>query len=609
MSNFMSLEIGKRSIMAHQTALSVTGHNAANVNTPGYTRQAANIITTRPFHTPVLSNTTKVGQLGTGVDIATIDRMRDTFLDGQIRNENKTYGYWSSVQESLAKMEVILNEPSDDGLRSVMDMFWESWQDLAAHPESEAVRAVVAERGMTMADTFNHTYRQLVELREDVNTGVKVKVDEINSIARQIADLNQQILSISIAGKQPNDLMDKRDLLLDQLSQIVDVNIRFDQNGMVTVQLGGRELVQGVECNHLTTINDTYGMHLVVWEDTGVKAQIKGGELRGLLDVRGQTELESSPSEYREIIPQMIDDLDKLAKTVVLRTNEIHRGGYTLNNHTAFPDGLNFFQEPTDINRITHWAAYMAVDEAIVNDIKNIAAADHRTCDDNGVKINYGDGSRALRIAGLKHDYNSAGYQVQTDLSGLTFPYNGEINFTVKMLQTDGTTKSINIGIGAPADQEPPGPLYQDLNGVVGAIQKQLDNEKLPLQVRSEGPKIIISSASLLFAGVEDLFGANLAPVNRNGVMITGATADDFWRALCAEVGVDSQQAVRMVDNQEVLLNQLETKRQSVSGVSLDEEMINMIRFQHAYNAASRFITTIDEAMDVIVNRMGLVGR
>src|SRR5665647_644658 len=223
MTTFMGLEIGKSAIMAHQTALNVTGHNIANANTPGYTRQVANLVTNRPWHTPMLTGNATVGQLGTGVDVADIQRLRDDFVDDQIRNENRTSGYWDTQQETFAKIEVILNEPSDDGLRSVMDNFWESWQDLSAHPESEAVRSVVAQRGMAVADAFNHTFRQLTDLRQDVNSNVKIKVDEINSMAVQIKDLNQQILSISIAGKQPNDLLDKRDLLLDKLSQLVDI--------------------------------------------------------------------------------------------------------------------------------------------------------------------------------------------------------------------------------------------------------------------------------------------------------------------------------------------------------------------------------------------------
>lgn len=588
MSNFLSMEIGKRSIMTHQTALSVTGHNIANANTVGYTRQSPTLVTTRPHYTPNLTSNSGIGQLGTGVEVAYLERLRDAFLDGQIRNENKTTGYWSAIQDTLAKIEVILNEPSNDGLRTVMDQFWESWQDLSAHPESESVRAVVAQRGAALADAFNHTYQQLTELREDVNAFVRVKVDEINSIAQQMADLNQQILSITIAGKQPNDLLDKRDLLIDELSRIADVTVNHDHNGMVSVQLGGRPLVQGKDFAVMDTVTDKRGMHQVVWADTKTAVNVTGGELRGLLDARGATELDKSPSVYAEIIPNMIEDLNQLAKTIILRTNEIHRGGFSLNNQTLFPDGINFFTEPADGN----WAQMMQVDQQIADDPKNIAAARYHTWEGE-IETNFGDGAVALMIAQLKHDYNIQQYTASSGDLTVTFPYDAEITFSVD-----------EVPITIPQE------AYADLNKLADAIQKALS--ELPVNVRSEGNRLVFYSTDSSFGGVTafSLTGTDLVDIQvPTGGVVKSATTDDFWRSVCAQVGVMSQESLRMVKNQDTLLNELENKRQSVSGVSLDEEMTNMIKFQHAYNAASRFITTIDEAIEVIVNRMGLVGR
>lgn len=502
MSNFFSLEIGKRSILTHQTALSITGHNVANANTPGYTRQVADMVTTSPWHAPSMIQSGKAGQLGTGVDIASINRIRDEFIDNQIRHENKSQGYWSAMENTLAKIEVILNEPTEDGLRAVMDKFWESWQDLSLHPESEAVRTVVVQRGMAMAEAFNHTYRQLQELRDDVNSQVGVKVNEVNSIAMQIADLNQQILAVTISGKQPNDLLDKRDLLIDDLSSIAEVKVFNDKSNMVTLQLGDRVLVEGKDYNRLDTVQDNEGMYMIAWEDTGTRVQISGGELRGLLDARGRADnpQELEPSEFKEIIPNMIDQLDILAQTLVTNINQLHQEGYSLNNKTGYPDKTDFFVMPAPH---TSWAVSMRVNQDMQDDLKNIATSSSRTWDDDGNRTNFGDGSNALKIAQLKHGLNNPG------------------------------------------------------------VDPRIEN----------------------------------------------MTTDDFWRSVCADIGVLSQEAQRVVKNQGVLLNELENKRQSISGVSLDEEITNMIRFQHAYNAAARYITSIDEALEIVINRMGIVGR
>lgn len=606
-SMFLGLEIGRRAVMAHQTALDVTGHNVANANTPGYTRQEAVMVTTPSYHAPAMRQDLSAGQIGTGVTIDEIRRLRDDFVDFQIRDENRTQGYWQSLEMALDKIEVILNEPTDQGLRGVLDNFWKSWQALSESPENESVRAVVLQRGMAVADTFHHIYRQLQELKEDLNAQVKAKVDEINSLAAQLADLNQQIQAITIAGKEPNDLKDRRDLLLDQLSKIVDATITQERNGMVTVLIGGTPLVQGIDNASLEVKPDTGGIFNVVWQGSNHQLSLRSGELMGLLDARGPS-AGSSLGEARAIVPRLMDELNLMAKTVVMTTNAVHRGGYSLNNiNGAYPDGLNFFDQPgsNDNDPGIEWARYIKVSDAIAGDVKNIAAAGHRTLDAAGQRINFGDGANALKLAQLKHTLNRDEYYAQvsdlnTVLGGAEpFPLNAAIDFTVEY--PTGTTTTINIPAPGAGNE------YQDLDEYIGAIQQNLTAAGLPVSVRAEGTTLVFYSGDPDFAGVN--FAATGAVGIQPRTMIKQATVDDYWRAQVSSIGVVAQEATRMVDNQETLLSQLENKRQSTAGVSLDEEMVNMIRFQHAYNAAARYITTIDEAIEVIVNRMGLVGR
>ncbi len=475
-STFFGLEIGRRGLQAQQRALDVTGHNVANANTPGFTRQEAVLTTTTPFPVPALNRPWGAAQVGTGVEISEIRRLRDQFLDLQVRHENKTLGYWEARRDALRKVEVILNEPSDSGLRAVFEQFWQALEELSKNPESLAARSVVRQRGMALAETFNHMDRQLRELQEDLNSAVEVKVKEINSLGSQIAALNQQILKIEVTGARANDLRDKRDVLLDQLAKLVNFQAHEDNRGLVNINIGGRPLVQGEEFYGLKTESDPNndGFLKVLWEADGQPVQIEAGTLRGLIEMRD--------SFVREVRMK----LDNLARALVTEVNSIHKNGYNLNGI----NNVNFF-DPAGVT-----AAMIAVDDKIEADLNNIAAASPNSTPPPDYYE--GDGSNALKLAQLK--------------------------------------------------------------------QKPIDG-------------------------------------------LGGTTFEDYLRSAVGQLGVAAQEANRMVENQELLVSQLENNRQAVSGVSLDEEMVNMIRFQHAYNAAARVITTMDEMLDLIISRMGLVGR
>ncbi|MDR1616189.1 MAG: flagellar hook-associated protein FlgK [Syntrophomonadaceae bacterium] len=600
--SFFGLEIGKKAIMTNQSALTVTGHNIANTSTTGYSRQVAGLVTTTPLHAPSLTGNNRIGQVGTGVDIDAIYRVRDALVDKQIRYENQFGGYWDEVQSTLARMEVIVNEPTSQGLREVMDQFWQAWEELANSPESTAVRAVLAERGGALTDAFQHTYKQLQTLREDLNLNVKVKVDEINSLGQQISELNLKILTIKNSGKRPNDLEDKRDLLLDQLSEIVNIDTKFDEYGSVNVRIGNRYLVQGMDMYNLDTLRDNEGMYMVVWEADKVRTQITSGQIGAYLDARGRTSLpqEKEPSQYKEIVPQMMEELNSLAKTIIIKTNDIHETGFSLNNQTTTADGTGFFAMPADpVDQFINWAEFIQVADAIANDSKNIAAAAEPTWGlVNSVitQTNAGDGKNALLIAQLKQDLNIADSSVTT--GAVTVTPNADISFSV-------------VYAGAKNNITVTGAVYSDLTGMAAAIQSEINavNPNWGITVGVDGGSLNFSSSDVNFNGISDLIinGSNVGSFQN--LMIHSVTADDYWRSVVADLGVEQQEATRMNDNQALVIAELVDKRDSISGVSIDEEGTNIVKFQNAYNASARFITTIDEMLDVLISRTGVVGR
>ncbi|HHY59753.1 MAG TPA: flagellar hook-associated protein FlgK, partial [Clostridia bacterium] len=214
---FFGFNTALKSLFAQQKAINTTAHNIANASTPGYTRQQAVMAADFAFPVPSLNRPGGAGQIGTGVLVVEMRRIRDQFLDKQIRQELATLGQWEQRAETLKLVETVFIEPSDSGLSKLFNEFWVAWQELSKNAENVAIRTSLVETAVSLAEAFNHAHQQLTQIVEDLKYMAEIKATQINTIARQIDDLNKQIATIQLAGDAPNDLKDKRDLLLDEL--------------------------------------------------------------------------------------------------------------------------------------------------------------------------------------------------------------------------------------------------------------------------------------------------------------------------------------------------------------------------------------------------------
>ncbi|MCS7242478.1 MAG: flagellar hook-associated protein FlgK [Candidatus Caldatribacterium sp.] len=458
---FLGLEIARKALQTHQAAMNVTAHNIANANTVGYTRQVPHLTQeTVPlsglFVPPHLKN------IGLGVDVDAIRRMRDRFIDLQIRQESRTGAYWNTIDQGLEQIEVIFGEPHEEsGLSQIFDRFWNTWQELAKSPESQASRVLVAETGSLLAQAMNHTYRQLEMQRQELNEKVAIKVQEVNSYIQQIYDLNQQIVRVAPAGGNINDYKDQLDVLVDNLSKILQVQVRENDNGTYTIVLQGRILAHDRERSFLSLEVDASGMNRVTLENgEAVDFTYQNGELKAVFDLRDV------------LVPKYQEALNVLAQGLRDAVNAVHRRGFTL--EVPPRGGGDFF--------VGSRAEDLAVHPDILGNPMKIAAS---------LSGAPGDGENALAIAQLR---------------------------------------------GKP--------------------------------------------------------------------VISGSSPDDYYRGIISRLGVEREEAQRIAKNQDVLVQQLENRRESVSGVSLDEEMTNLIRYQYAYQAASILVRTIDEMLDTVVHRI-----
>ncbi|MFN2363025.1 MAG: flagellar hook-associated protein FlgK, partial [Halarsenatibacteraceae bacterium] len=329
MNSFSSINTALSALQAHQRALDTTGHNIANSNTEGYSRQRADLVTNRPYTSPGMNMPTGAGQVGQGVKVDSINRLRDNFIDGQIRRESQAGGYWNKMSEGLNRLELIYNEPSENNLGNSPNEFWSSLQELSNNPQDSSIRSTVRQRAVTLTDTFHSLHQQMSEFKGSMNSDIHSTVDEINSIIERIGDMNKEIVHIKGSDQEPNDLMDRRDLLFDQLNEKVDAQGQEDSRGNLDISIGGVKVVSGSNTNPLEIQEDPNNNYedTIHYSNIDKEIQVDRGELKGLLEVRD------------EVVPEQLNELGTIATNMADHFNKIHQTGFDLDG----VKGQNFF--------------------------------------------------------------------------------------------------------------------------------------------------------------------------------------------------------------------------------------------------------------------------
>ena len=308
--------LGYTALNANQYALNIVGHNIANADTEGYTRQRAEFVTSTPQYSVP-------GMIGTGVLINKIIRVNDAFTQLQLQIETRDLGNSTIKREILQQLENIFNEPSDTGLQSRINEFFSAWHTLADNPEDYGTRTLVVEKANSLTSTLNSMARQLAAIKNQIDESISLKIDRINEITTEIADLNDQISKIEVGGVQnANDFRDSRDLLVLELNRILDVRVRENVSSAILVETQGGVLVSGVHNLRLTTGIDENGYIVPVFEQGGARVFPESGELNGLLEVRD------------DVINDYLSRLDSLANTMVENVNRIHSRGAPLEMFT-----------------------------------------------------------------------------------------------------------------------------------------------------------------------------------------------------------------------------------------------------------------------------------
>lgn len=534
--SFFGLNVAVRGLFTAQRSLDTVNHNLNNVNTPGYSRQQSVQVAGRPI--PLNDGT---GMLGTGSEVISVERVRDEYLDFKYWSENVAMGEWNAKREVLDDIEVTFNEPSNSGFTTILSDFYKSLQELGKDPSSGAVRALVKEKGVTVAKYFNSVASHFEKLQQDVNYRIKTKVEEVNSYATQIQQLNRQIYIAELDGNAANDLRDQRTLLVDKLSKIVNIeanevvagklpNGKDDKHFVLTIS--GKALVDHFSISKLDAVQrdatqkvnaeDVPNLYQVQWAD-GNSLNIKGGQLRGYLDARDGNEGETGP--YGIVSPSC--------------------------------KGIPYYQKK--MNEFVRTFA-MAFNEGYID------------ADGDGAISAGEDGAGHADAFGL---YGSTGIRF--------FTYLGTDNLPVDSAEfLNGATMTAGI--------------YAQYANITAK------NFTVSEDIQTDYNKIGTADVSGEVGNINVL--NNILDMRHNPDMFAEGAPEDFMKSLIATLGIDSQQAKNYEANQTVIVNQITNRRISDSGVSMDEEMANMVKFQHAYNASAKMIQTMGEIYDTLINKL-----
>ena len=468
MSTFSGLNTATTALWAQRRGLDVTGQNIANVNSDGYSRQRAELQSISGTPVPAMYATSS--QVGQGVDADKVIRIRDAFLESRAQAESATSARLTVAQETLAQIEQAFREPGDTGIQAKMTAVYTAWSDVANHPTEDGARTAVLQKTATLVAELHTTSANLDEQWTQTRDSLDVLAQDVNAKASSIADLNTAIKRATLSGQPVNELSDKRDVLVLELSAAIGAASSPGENGQVDVVVGGATLISGGSAMGLQVVGTRKPGEAAPGNPSFVTAP--GGTPLTLGGTAG-----AKLAALSDTIPGYQASLDQVAQQVAAEFNEAQATGVDKNG---------------------------AVGAAMFDD---------------------GAGGAAITAANLNLRIKD------TDL------------LAAAALTTQGQPTSDNTNAKATA----------------------------ALQTKSDGAVV-------------------------------------GYRKLIVSLGVEAAVASSSLATQAVVSSQVDASRESVSGVNLDEEMTNMLQFQHAYSAAARLITTIDETLDVLINRTGRVG-
>ena len=562
MSLIGALNIGSSALAVSQTQIQTTGNNIANANTPGYTRQVAGqtALPTQQIHTGIF--------VGTGVDLTGIQRQIDQALESRLRGAASDGSAADSTQQWLGRVESTFNALSGNDLSTQLSTFFNSWSNLANTPQNAGLRQVVLSNGDTVAKTFQSLRGQLVNLSGDSGSQFKALAGQANDLAQRVADLNAQIvITEGGTGGTSGTLRDQRDQTLRQLAQLVDAQTVEQPNGSVNVYVGSEPLVTNAQNRGIAvkqTIVDGLPAVSAVFKADGGTLNITSGQLGSLTSVQRQ-------------VGDTVAKLDSQANALIFQLNKIHASGQGLQGATTFT-ATSAVTDPT----------------VALNNPKS------------GLKFAANNGSFVVHVKQTATGLVSSTL-VQVDLSGQ--PTDTTLNsLKASLAGINGVNATIAGGKLSIAAASPGVEISFSQDGSGALASLGINNFYTGSNARDIAVnQAVASQPSLLAAAKNGAPGDNqtaLAIAALEGqpvASLKGASLKDSYQALVNGIATSTAAAKTNAEASKSITDTLQAQRDALSGVSIDEEAVNLLKQQRAFQAAAKLITSVDEMMKTLL--------
>lgn len=611
-STFFGLTIATSGLNAYQVALNTTANNISNVQTEGYTRQVANRVASDSLRVYQ-----KYGAVGTGVTTTSIKQVRNEYYDAKYWYNQSSVGLYETRLNYLQQIEnYFIDDDTSKGFSTILNTMFNALDTLKNNASDVNVRQQFIGSAQNFATYFNSVSLGLTDIQESVNDEIKSTVMNINAIAEKIAILNKQINVIEIQGAYANELRDQRALLIDELSTIVptevsevpvtDTNHPNEPTGATyyTVKIGGQLLVDTYDYNSLMCVSrenkvnqtDSDGLYDIKWEKTGntfaAGASYMSGSLKALFDIRDGNNGENftGAASVEDSMHVRIDSpsINAIVGITMPEEGTLHINGRDY-NYVGFT-----YEEDADGN-ITSYT--FELEDALSTEerakVDGKSAAIGSAVDSMGVPYYMAQMNQFLRSFAVRfNDILKKGVDLKGDKTDYYAFFTGEDTVTGEEYVFDGLDENGNPVKGSAADS-----YYKLTAGNICVSNICVKN-----------PELLATTVDITGKGGVDAYDLveDLAKLKSDVVLYRGGTADGFLKCMIADISIDTQESKIFSQNYANIASTIESQRMSISGVDEDEEALDLIKFQNAYNLSSKMISVMAEVYDRLILETGV---